>query len=579
MRFEPPVWRDDLPAALIVGCLLLPQSLAYALLAGLPPVAGVMASSLPLIAYALFGSSRTLAVGPVAVLALMTATAVAPLAERFALPAHTVALVLSLEIAGLLLVAALLRLDALASLLSAPVLHGFVSGAAVAIALGQVPKLLGLSLPGSSLLDWTFAVAHAPAHSLAPVPAALALGGGALVLLLGLRRAASKRGTWWVRLAPVMVLALAVGVVMVLESWAPQHVQGLQLTGAVRLSEGLQFTPAWRAPGALWLAALPAAGLMALVAYVESLAVAKSLAARRGERVLPRRELLGLAAANAAAGCVGGQPVTGGLARSGLAFEAGARTRWAGAFTAIVFVALVGGASPFLARLPHAVLAAVVMVAVLPLVDVAAFVRAWRYAPREALLMGAVALLTVGVNVESALAVGVAGSLVLLLQRTARPHWAELGRLPGTDVFRNVKRFAVERQARLLLLRVDEGICFSNARWFSDMLWTELGQRPQVRHLVLVMSGVNDIDLSGLEALMQFARQWQVRSGRLDLCELKGPVSDRLQTAGLADWLPGQVHRSTLDAWQAARASPSVADGPQSSAEPLPVGASSRPAA
>ena len=166
--------------------------------------------------------------------------------------------------------------------------------------------------------------------------------------------------------------------------------------------------------------------------------------------------------------------------------------------------------------------------------------------------MGAVAGVALFGHAGSALAIGVAGSIALLLQRTARPHWAEVGRLPGNaEVFRNVKRFAVELSPRLLTIRIDEGLCFTNARWLSDMLWAELARHPEAQHLVLMMSGVNDIDLSGLEALMQFAAELKAQGRQLHLSELKGPVADRLQAAGLADWLPGQVFRTQAEAWAA----------------------------
>jgi len=526
--------RDDLIAALIVSSLLLPQSLAYALLAGLPPITGVIASLLPLLAYALLGSSRTLAVGPVAVLAAMTAQATAELAPA---SAPLAALVLAIEVGALMGLAALLRLDALAALLGAPVLHGFVSGAALSIAIGQLPKLLG----------WQGGAPHA---------LTAAFGIAALLLLWAARQ---RLGGWLrgrgmsaasaqrlARLAPMLVVVLAIAAMALLPH------EGMKLAGQLDFASGLRLPPLHEAPASLWWDALPYAASLALVAYVESLAVAQALAARRGERVLPRRELLGLGAANLAAGLSGGMPVTGGFARSGVAFEAGARTRWAGAFTALAFALLVLLAAPWLALLPQAVLAATIIVAVLPLVEPEAFRRAWIYSRPESLLMGAVAAIALLGHAGTALAVGVAGSIALLLQRTARPHWAEVGRLPGTaDVFRNVKRFTVELSPRLLSIRIDEGLCFTNARWLSDMLWAELDRHPEAEHLVLMMSGVNDIDLSGLEALMQFAGELRAKGKQLHLSELKGPVADRLLSAGLADWLPGQVFRTQADAWSA----------------------------
>jgi len=536
-----PDWRHDLPAGLLVGGLLLPQALAYAMLAGLPPVAGVMASLLPLGVYALLGSSRQLAMGPVAILALMVASATPALAATHGADPWALALLLSLEAGTLLALAAALRLDALAALLSAPVLHGFVSGAALAIALGQIPKLIGLNLPGSTLLDWGRFFASGP--ELRPDAWSAAFGLGAVALLV-----LARRRRW--RLAPLGVVALAIAAVAALQAGG-HHLGELRLTGAVHLLDGLRFPSPFALPAALWLQALPAAALIALVAYVESLAIAQALAARRQERISTRRELVGLAGANLAAGLSGGLPVAGSFSRSGLLFEGGARTRWAGALSALLFLVLVSLAAPWLARLPHAVLAAGIVVAVLPLVDLPAFRRAWRYARAEGAVMTAVALLALLLGVEAALAAGVAASIVLLLQRTARPHWAEVGRLPGTEVFRNTKRFQVELLPELLSIRIDEGLLFTNARWLSEVLGAELARRPQARHLLLMMSGVNDIDLSGLEALQQFAQELRVQGVQLHLSELKGPVADRLMAAGLADWLPGRVFRTQIEAWTA----------------------------
>ena len=546
--------RHDALAALTVSALLLPQSLAYALLAGLPPVVGVMASLAPLLAYAAFGSSTTLAVGPAAVLALMTAQAVERLGTAYGVPPTLVAMVLALQSGALLALAAALRLDALAALLSAPVLQGFGSGAALAIALGQVPALLGVKLSGGALIDWVPALASGSVA--APHALSAAIGLGAVLLLV-----LAKRGARWAprsaKLAPLALVGLGIAVVFALQAAQVPAVAGVKLAGSVSLAAGLQFPPLTQAPAALWWDTLPTALMIALVAYVSSLSAAQALAARRGEHISPRRELLGLAAANAAAGVSGGMPVAGSFSRSSITADAGARTRWAGAFTAVAFGAWMLVGADLLARLPHAVLAATIVVAVLPMVDIGAMRRAWAYARPEGALMVITALLVLAVGVEWALGLGVAGSIGLLLQRTARPHWAEVGELPDAPgVFRNVRRFDVQRLPQVMAIRIDEGLRFTNARWLSDVLWAELAARPDTEQLVLMMSGVNEIDLSGLEALQQFATEWQARGPRhrLHLSELKGPVADRLQRAGLAAWLPGRVFRTQAEAWEALRA-------------------------
>ncbi len=543
---------DDLVAALIVTVLLVPQSLAYALLAGLPPVVGVMASLLPIVAYAAFGSSTTLAVGPVAVLAMMTAQAVLPVAQAQGVSAHLAAMVLALEIAIVLLAAALLRLDVFAALLSAPVLHGFITGAAIVIAIGQVPQLLGVASHGNTLTELVSALSRA--ESVLPHAGTAAIGLAALFALWAIRRfgarAAAALGVparaaqLGVRMAPMLVVAAAIAWI----ARSPAGAQGVALAGRIDLVEGLSFPMLWQAPAALWLALLGPAALLGLVAYVESLAVAEALGARRGEKVLPRRELFALAAANAAASVSGGMPVTGGFARSIVNFDAGARTRMAGVWTALFLALAVLALGDVLRFLPKAVLAATIVIAVLSLVDLKPFGQAWRYSRLEFGLMLLVTALTVLVGVEEALLAGVLVAAGLLLQRTARPHWAEVGRIPGTEVFRNVKRFEVETVPGVLAVRIDESLLFTNSRWLAETLGAAPAQRPDLRHVVLMMSGVNDIDFTGLEGLVHLARELKAQHVDLHLSELKGPVSDRLQAAGLGDWLTGQVFRTQHDA-------------------------------
>ena len=549
-------WRaglaDDLVAAVIVTILLVPQSLAYALLAGLPPVVGVMASLLPILAYATFGSSTTLAVGPVAVLAMMTAQAVAPVAAAHGLGVHLVALVLALEMAVVFLAAAVLRLDVFAALLSAPVLHGFITGASIVIAIGQLPQLLGVAVRGDTLTELVQALSRV--ESLAPHASTAAIGLVALMALWSIRRFGARAATslgvparpaqLLTRIAPMVVVVAAIAWV----AWMPSAAQGVALAGRIDLLEGLSFPKLWEAPTAVWLDLMPAAGLLGLVAYVESLAVAEALGARRGEKVLPRRELFGLAAANAAASVSGGMPVTGGFARSIVNFDAGARTRMAGVWTALFLAIAVLVLGDVLRFLPKAVLAATIVVAVLSLVDLKPFKQAWRYSRLEFALMASVALLTIAVGVEEALGVGVLAAAGLLLQRTARPHWAEVGRLPGTEVFRNVKRFQVETVPQVLSIRVDESLLFTNSRWLSETLGALPSQRPALRHIVLMMPGVNDIDFTGLEGLIHLSRDLEAHGVLLHLSELKGHVSDRLQVTGVAQWLTGEIFRTQHEA-------------------------------
>lgn len=551
---------DDLIAALIVTILLVPQSLAYAMLAGLPPVVGVMASLLPIVAYAAFGSSSTLAVGPVAVLAMMTAQAVGSVALASDVTPHLAAMVLALEMAAIFVLAALFRLEALAALLGAPVLHGFITGASLVIAIGQLPTLLGVRIGGSNVLELGHALATA--GHLAVHAKTATIGVLALAALWGLRRfgsdalralgLAARPAQLLARTAPIIVVAAAIGWI----SAFPQLSEGVALSGRVGLSEGLAFPRLWDAPLPLWRDLLAPAAVLGLVAYVESLAVAEALASRQGQKIRPRHELFGLAAANAAASLSGGMPVTGGFARSIVNFDAGARTRMAGVWTALFLAIAIALVGDVLQYLPRAVLAATVIVAVLSLVDFSPFVLAWRYSRSEFAVMLMVTLLTLSTDVEKALLAGAIVSVALLLQRTARPHWTEVGRIPDTEVFRNVSRFKVETLPHVLAIRVDESLVFTNSRWFHEALCATLAKRTRIRHVVLMMSGVNGIDLTGLEVLMKLNRDLVSRGLALHLSELKGPVHDRLRHSGIREWLSGDIHMTQADAFRTLSATP-----------------------
>ncbi len=526
--------RADVMAAFVVSVLLIPQSLAYAMLAGLPAQVGLYASLLPLLAYAALGSSPVLAVGPVAVLALMIAQALGQLPMGVS-PSEG-ALVLAAEIGLILLLAAALRLDALASLLSVPVLHGFETGATLAIAMSQLPVLLGSSARGFDLPSlahewWQTSQAW---HGLTALYGLLAC-----VLLVAARR-------WlrpgWARLMPLVLLLGA----MLLSHLSDAGSRGVPLVGVLPpLDLGLTLP---RLDPALWLSLLPDALLVALMAYVSSLVVAESLGRRRvtlgDARVDPAAELRGLAAANLVAAMSGGMPVAGSFSRSVLLHDAGSRTRWSGAFVAVfMLLAMLLLATP-LAWLPKAVLAATILVAVLSGLKFKPYAEAWRYARPEALLMGAVTLIVLCWSVAAGLGLGVLGSIALLLKRTAQPHVALIGRVPGTEHYRNVDRYAVERLSDVMGLRIDESLLFTNARTLADVVQGHLRQHPAVRRVVIMMSPVNSIDFSGLEALRELHDSLKRQGLRLDLSEVKGPVLDQLKASDWTRWFEGQLFLS-----------------------------------
>ncbi len=542
--------RDDLVAAFIVAILLIPQSLAYALLAGLPPQVGVYASLLPMAAYALLGSSSVNSVGPVAVVALLTAQAIGPVVAA-GTPATDAALVLAAE-AGLLLgAAALFRLDALAALLSTPVLHGFSTGAALAITLSQLPALLGSpargftapELVGSWWASGTVGHAFTAAFGLASLAALLWARGSARALLA--RWFAPHNASLLARCAPLAVVAGAIALAAALAADS----RGVALVGTL---------PAFALPialppldAALWWRLLPSAVPLALVTFVSSLAVSEGLALRRREQVDARRELTGLAAADLVAACTAGMPIGGSFSRGAINAEAGARTRAAGAWAALLMaLAMLLLAAP-LGWLPRAVLAASIVVAVLGVVEWRAFAEAWRYSRPEFAVMVTVGALTVLVGSEEALAAGVALSIGLLLQRSANPHVARIGRVGDTEHYRNVDRHAVQCTPGVLALRIDESLVFTNARRLVNVVDRQLAALPDTRRVVLLMSPVNAIDYSALEALRALHDVLLERGIRLDLSEVKGPVLDRLRAGAWERWFRGRVflshHQGMLD--------------------------------
>lgn len=545
-RYVRNAFSADLLSAVVVSVLLIPQSLAYALLAGLPPQVGLYASLLPLLAYAAFGSSPLLGIGPVAVLALMISQALAGAAGT-ATPQEA-ALVLAAEVGLLLALAAGLRLDALAALLSVPVLHGFETGAALSIALSQLPVLLGAEVHGSNLPQVVGAWWGSP-H---PGHAATAAFGIAALLTLWLARDRMRpllgrwlpagRAAMLARLVPLVVLATATAVAVALGAEG----LGVELVGTLPALAPTLGLP--RLEAALWWQMLPSALPIALVTFVSSLVVAESLARRQGGRVSPRRELAGLAAANLAAAVSAGMPVGGSFSRSVVHYDAGSRTRMAGAFTAVLMGLAMWLLADALAALPTAVLAATIIVAVLAVLDTRPFREAWRYDRAEGMLMVAVGLLTLLHSVTVALAVGVAVSIALLLKRSAVPHVALIGRVPGTEHYRNVGRHEVQVTPGAMALRIDESLLFLNARRLADAVQQQLDayrrSHPDVQRVVLLMSPVNHVDLSGLEALHALHEGLAAQGLRLDLSEVKGPVLDALQAGAWQDWFRGRVFLS-----------------------------------
>lgn len=551
----------DATSALVATMMLVPQALAYAALAGLPPHIGLYASLLPLIGYALFGSSSVLSVGPVAVLALMTASALTPLAAPGSAE-YIAGAVLLAALSGLFLFAmGLMRLGALSNLLSHPVISGFVSGAATLIIIGQISPLLGVDTEGGTALQLLTSTLTQLAET---VPLTAMVGIGAVLVLaasklwlgitlvkLGMR---AHNARLLARLAPMLVVLAAIALTAILHLEKEMAVVGEIPPGLPALS-----VPAfdWSQVHRLLLPAL----IIALLGFVESLSIAHAIALRRGERLNADAELRGLGAANLFSALSGGFAVTGSFARTAINDEGGAASPMSGIIAAALVALVLMFLTPLFTELPLTILAATIIVAAAGLIDVRGLIHNWRYDRTDGLAMVGTYLGVLLFGVEAGIGLGIGLSFATLIWRSSRPHIAVVGRVPGTEHFRNVLRHTVDTQPEILFLRIDESLFFSNISAVEERILSELKRHPDIRELVLILSSVSRIDGTALECLQQINRDLRGWNIRLHLSEVKGPVLDRLGRSKFLEELSGRVFLSTYIAELALRQGDAAASG------------------
>jgi SulP family sulfate permease len=531
--------RADLPgdvgAGIVVAMMMIPQGMAYALVAGLPPVAGLYASIVPPLLYAVFGTSSTQSVGPMAIISLMTASALAPLAPAGSALYGLLAAQLALLSGAVLLACGLLRVGFLANFFSRPVMNGFTLGSAVVIALGQLRTLLGAAPPH----------VHGPSAALGLSSIALLLFArrwlAPLLRRLGLPCGAADLAA---RLVPMLLVLGGIALVALLGL----DRMGVQVIGPV--PSGLP-QPVLPVSALHWQDLLKQACLIGFMSFLIAMSGAQALALKRAEKLHTDRELVGLGLANVGSALCGGFPVTGSLSRSAVNFAAGARTQLAGIITAALLAGALVLPTGWLAPLPLPVLAATIIVAVLGMLDWSTLRTAWRYDRADALALLATAGGVLLLGVEAGVVLGLLLSLGTMIWRESRPHIAVLGRIPHTEHFRNVDRYTGETCPGLLLLRIDAGLFFGNIEAVSRRIEEELAAHAGARDVVLVLSAVNAIDSSALFGLLELNRVLARRDVRLHLAEVKGPVLDRLRASVLLRELSGRLFLSTANAWDA----------------------------
>ncbi len=544
-------FNGDLFAGIITAILLVPQGIAYAILAGLPPQLGLYASILPPVLYAVFGTSRTLSVGPVSIAAIMIASALTS-ADVSALgnPVQS-GLILSAESGLIMLAMALLRMGGLVNFISHPVLAGFTSGAALLIMGSQLPQLIGLTAPtcGFNVACYGDYLQGFSAVTLVMSVSALAMlilfGKPITTILkkthlnLSLITAISKCGP----LLTVMLATIAVSHF----NLTANHIAlvGYVPSGFPELR--LDFFNLER-----WHLLLPYAGFIALIAYVESVAIAKVTANLRGEKIIPNQELIGLGLANIAAAVSGGMPVAGGFSRTMVNFSAGARTQMAMLIAAILLGFAVVFCTPWFTNIPKSALAAIILVAVFRLVRIKHILHTFNYDRGDGIAELVTLLGVLILGIEQGIALGIMLTIGSHLRKNSHPHIAVVGRVPDTEHYRNIKRHSVETWHHLLLVRIDESLTFTNVSYIEDYLDTEIKRQPNTRHVVLIFTSVSDIDATALDAL-ETINQTLLASGKtLNIAEAKGPVLDKLQKTDFLEQLkPGKVFFRTEDAVKA----------------------------
>ena len=535
-RYQRTDLRSDLAAGLTVGAMLVPQAMAYALLAGLPPEVGLYAATVPVVIYALFGTSRQLAVGPVAIVSLLTASALAPLVEEGTSGYLAAAALLALMVGLVHIVLGIGRLGFLVNFLSHSVLVGFTAAAAIIIGFSQAKHILGISIERKDHCYET--VREVIDNASETNSTTLTLGLTALAALFILKR-----------FTPRVPAAL----VVVIGSILAVELLGLEDKGVSVVGDIPDKLPAFGLPtldGSLIENLATTALVITIVGFMESIAVAKVYARRHRYEIVPNSELIGLGAANVASGLFGGYPVTGGFSRTAVNDTAGARTPLASIITATIVVGTIAFLTPLFASLPNAALGAIIIMAVTGLIDIAEMRHIAKVKKSDLVGLGVAFFATLVLGIELGILVAVVASMLVVFARMSLPHSAILGHVDGTTSYRNTARFPEARTIDgIRIVRVDAALSFVNAVNVKKLILGHAGEIvDEPKALILDASGINDLDATGAEMISEVLVEMGDRGVSLHLADVKGPVRDVLRNAAIWQKLGERVHTSTDDA-------------------------------
>lgn len=515
-------FSSDVHAGLIVGIMLIPQGMAYAMIAGLPPIYGLYASTIPLMVYAVLGTSRQLAVGPVAIVSLLTAGGIGTLVEAGTAEYITLAITLALMVGVIQFLLGVFRLGFLVNFLSHPVISGFTSAAALLIGLSQLKHMLGVPIAQSphmlTILEQVI-TQFGNIHGYT-----LGIGIGSILLILGLKRTNPS--------IPGPLIAVLLGIMV--GYFFDQLNLGVQTIG--KIPDGL---PSFLLPtvdSGMIISLLPIALTISWVAFMESIAVAKAIQVKhKNYKVSPNQELIGLGLANVVGAFFQSYPVTGGFSRSAVNNQAGAKTGMASIISAVLIILTLLFFTPLFYYLPKAILASVIMVAVVGFIDIKEAIHLWKTNRTDFAMLFVTFISTLGVGIEQGIAVGVVLSLLMVVYRATKPHYATLGNVPGTIHYRNTQRFdEVEEIAHTLIFRFDADLYFVNTNFFKEQIEKEIEMRgDQLKYLILSAESISHVDSSALHMLDELIHDLQDKGIEILFSAVKGPIRDALKRANL----------------------------------------------
>lgn len=548
-HYTPVKFKSDVLAALIVVAMLVPQGMAYAMLAGLPPIMGLYASILPMIIYALLGGSSTLSIGPVAIISMMTFATLNPLFEVGSPVYIEAATLLALMVGIISLLLGLFRFGFLIQLISHPVIQSFIIASALLIAFGQLKFLVDLPLKANNLPEFVssllqyFPLLHVPSLIFGLLSIGLLIY---LPKLLKSQAVQSRIGStdFLVRTVPLILVCLGIAAIVFLDL----KLQGIKTVGAIPSGFPPLSFPHWN--WELVMTLLPGASMIAMISFVESLSIAQATALQQRSHLNSNQELIALGLANISAGVSSAFPVTGSLSRTVVNADAGAKSPMAGVLSSILIIFVSLFFTGFFEDLPLTILAATIIVSIWKLVNFQPLFDAWRYSKADGLAMWITFLGVVLIDISTGLIIGIVSTFVLMLWRISRPHIAVVGLVEGTQHFRNIQRHQVSTSDQVLSLRIDENLTFLNANSFKGYLINEISLNDQLQHVIINCSSISAIDLSALEMLEDLNAELAKLDIRLHFAEVKGPVMDKLQASKLMTHLSGRIYLTHFQAIQ-----------------------------